>query len=100
MADPGSTHRPARKAGAIVVLVDGQPGLYLEKGGRSLLTFPASDADLAAGARALAQRAGRLGLGRAVITRVNGAAPTVEMTAVLEQAGFQPTPRGLRVPRA
>ena len=32
-------HRPARKAGALAVLVDGVPALYVERGGRSLLSF-------------------------------------------------------------
>ena len=32
-------HRPGRKAGALVVLVDGAPVLYVERGGRSLLSF-------------------------------------------------------------
>ena len=39
-----SAHRPGRKAGALVVLVDGELAWFLERGGRSLLTFP-SDAD-------------------------------------------------------
>ena len=38
-AEPG-TGRPARAAGAHVVLVAGEPAAYLERGGRSLLTFP------------------------------------------------------------
>ena len=32
-----------RAAGAYVVLVDGMPALYLERGGRGLLTLPAAD---------------------------------------------------------
>ena len=42
-ADGG--HRPGRKAGAIVVLVDGVLTLYVERGGRTLLTWT-DDADL------------------------------------------------------
>jgi len=34
--------RPARAAGAHVVLVAGEPAAYLERGGRSLVTFPAA----------------------------------------------------------
>ncbi|GIW20885.1 MAG: DEAD/DEAH box helicase [Chloroflexota bacterium] len=34
---------PARVAGAYVVLVDGEPVLYLERGGASLFTLPAAD---------------------------------------------------------
>ena len=35
--------RPSRAAGAYVVLVDGEPAAYLERGGRSLVTFPAAE---------------------------------------------------------
>ncbi len=38
-----ATRSPSRVFGAQVVLVDGAPVLYLERGGRSLLTFPADD---------------------------------------------------------
>ncbi|MCB0972365.1 MAG: hypothetical protein KDA97_12745, partial [Acidimicrobiales bacterium] len=37
--------RPARAAGALVVLVDGEAAAYVEKGGRSLATFPAAVVD-------------------------------------------------------
>jgi ATP-dependent Lhr-like helicase len=40
-AEPGAG-RPARAAGAYVVLVGGEPAAYLERGGRSLVTFPAA----------------------------------------------------------
>ena len=39
---PDSGGRPARSAGAFVVLVDGAPAVYLERGGRSLLGFEAA----------------------------------------------------------
>ena len=39
---PPTDGRPARAAGALVVLVDGEAAVYLEKGARSLLTFPAA----------------------------------------------------------
>jgi ATP-dependent Lhr-like helicase len=45
----GIGHRPGRKAGGLVVLVDGQLVLYVERGGKSLLVFDpavgAPDAD-------------------------------------------------------
>jgi ATP-dependent Lhr-like helicase len=41
-AEPGSG-RPARAAGAYVVLVGGEPAAYLERGGRTLVTFPAAE---------------------------------------------------------
>jgi ATP-dependent Lhr-like helicase len=39
---PASAGRPARIPGAYVVLVDGEPAAFLERGARSLLTFPAA----------------------------------------------------------
>ena len=45
LAWPESSGRPARVAGAYVVLVDGEPAVYIERGGRSLATFAASAAD-------------------------------------------------------
>jgi ATP-dependent helicase Lhr and Lhr-like helicase len=39
LAWPASTGRPARAAGAFVLLVDGMPAVYVERGGRSLVTF-------------------------------------------------------------
>jgi ATP-dependent Lhr-like helicase len=42
---PDSAGRPARVAGAYVVLVDGEPAVYVERGGRSVATFAASAAD-------------------------------------------------------
>ncbi|MEJ7845861.1 MAG: crosslink repair DNA glycosylase YcaQ family protein, partial [Acidimicrobiales bacterium] len=42
---PPTDGRPARAAGALVVLVDGEAAVYLERGGRSLLTFPAALVD-------------------------------------------------------
>jgi ATP-dependent Lhr-like helicase len=43
-------HKPGRKAGALVVLVDGELVLYVERGGRTLLTW-VTDTDEGADAR-------------------------------------------------
>ena len=43
LAWPSSPGRPARAAGAHVVLHDGEPVVELERGGRSLITFPQAD---------------------------------------------------------
>ena len=43
LAWPSSPGRPARAAGAHVVLHDGEPVVELERGGRSLVTFPQAD---------------------------------------------------------
>ena len=37
--DPREGHRPGRKAGALVVLVDGDLAIYVERGGKTLLSF-------------------------------------------------------------
>ena len=43
LAWPASEGRPVRAAGAHVVLIDGRPAVELERGGRSLVTFPAAE---------------------------------------------------------
>ncbi|MBB2925076.1 ATP-dependent helicase [Cellulomonas cellasea] len=102
---PGATglHRPGRKAGAVVVLVDGALVLYVERGGRTVLTFTQDPAllDTAAGRLADAVRTGNLG--RMTLHRADGAA-LLEAEALrsplgraLAAAGFAPTPRGLRL---
>ncbi|HOT56369.1 MAG TPA: ATP-dependent helicase, partial [Ornithinibacter sp.] len=60
--DKRRRHQPGRKAGAVVVLVDGELVLYVERGGKTLLTS-SEDPDLlraAAGALADAVRRGSL----------------------------------------
>jgi ATP-dependent Lhr-like helicase len=94
----GTGHRPGRKAGALVVLVDGDLVLYVERGGRSLLTW--SDAadrlQPAVDALALAVREGSLG--KLAVERTDGDFVLgTPLGAALESAGFRPTPRGLRL---
>ncbi|MBA3409241.1 MAG: ATP-dependent helicase [Geodermatophilaceae bacterium] len=94
-------HRPGHKAGGVVVLVNGALVLYVERGGRSLLTFTDDPEPLAAAATALAKGAGRGALGRITVQRSDGA-PAVEdspVTRAMEAAGFSVTPRGLRLHR-
>ena len=88
-----------RAAGAHVVLVDGSAVLYVERGGRGLVTFPAAD-DPERATPALAALAGLLGDGRLrelVITRVDGMplGPDHPWRARLTSAGFVPGYRGL-----
>jgi len=97
-AAPGTGHRPGRKAGALVVLVDGDLAVYVERGGRTLLTFSEDEEVLqpAIDALALAVREGALGkltVERADGERVLGSA----LGRSLEAAGFHATPRGLRL---
>ncbi len=98
---PGEGHRPARKAGAVIVLVDGLPAIYVERGGKSVLAWPVGDQALVVAAAALARSGPRMGFGRAPITRVNGSdlAQHPEVAHALGEAGFLSTPRGVRLPR-
>lgn len=103
--------RPGRKAGALVVLVDGRPVLYVERGGKTMLAFSASAADLELAAPAVA-RAVRLGaVDKLVVEKVNGVsilergapgdggqpAPMTALREALMAHGFYSTPRGVRM---
>jgi ATP-dependent Lhr-like helicase len=92
------SHRPARRAGAMVVIVDGELGLYLERGGRTALTWPDTDSSLIeASVQALAHNVQERG-GDVAIERVNGEPVRASaLAAPLLAAGFHPTPRGLRL---
>jgi ATP-dependent Lhr-like helicase len=108
----GQDRRPARVAGAYVVLVADEPMLYVERGGRGLLTlapsFPEGDASgagsIAAGepdptraalaALAQAVRAGRLG--KLALERIDGQpAIASSLAGALVELGFHPGPRRL-----
>jgi ATP-dependent Lhr-like helicase len=96
--DADSGHKPGRKAGALVVLVYGALALYVERGGKTLLSFREDDGCVgpAVDALALAVRDGALG--RLTVTKTDGeAALTSPLGVALEAAGFRPTPRGLRL---
>ncbi|MEI2732515.1 MAG: ATP-dependent helicase [Dermatophilaceae bacterium] len=101
-AEGGRGHLPARKAGALVALVDGDLVLYVERGGRSLLTW-SEDPQLlqpAADALALAVREGALG--RITVERTDGErvlGSDHPLAQALARAGFHATPKGLRLRR-
>jgi ATP-dependent Lhr-like helicase len=91
-------HRPARKAGALAVLVDGVPALYVERGGRSLLSFTEDAAVLRRGAEALSRAVRDGWLGQLAVQRADGeVALTSGLAEVLREAGFRATPKGLRL---
>jgi len=105
VVDTGRGHRPGRKAGAVVVLSDGDLALYVERGGRSVLSFVEGRRLAEASAELVrAVRAGRIG--KVVVQRVDGvealaaagtsATPADAPVQALLEAGFRPTPRGLR----
>lgn len=119
--ESGTGHRPGRKAGALVVLVDGELALYVERGGKSLLCFvpgagsapgagtgtgtpadPATEADaphiLAAAARALAALVTGRRVDKIAVETVNGGFVLGSpLGDALSEAGFLATPRGLRL---
>lgn len=96
----GAGHKPGRKAGSLVVLVDGELTLYMERGGKTLLAWPTDPDDpaLRAAAAALAAAARAGALGTVTVERTNGASSlTSPLGRTLESAGFLATPRGLRL---
>jgi ATP-dependent Lhr-like helicase len=97
--ETASSHRPGRKAGALTVLVDGSLVLYVERGGRTLLSWTDEPERLAASAAALAAAVRDGALGRLTVERADGerAGGDSALTQALEAAGFRPTPRGLRL---
>jgi ATP-dependent Lhr-like helicase len=103
----GQERRPARVAGAYLVLVEDEPVLYLERGGRSLITLgdlsqplephiPSQEGPLerALGALAEAVRGGRVE--KLSLERIDGeAAIASPLAAKLTELGFHHGPRRL-----
>lgn len=92
---PESAGRPVRAAGAHVVLHDGRPLVELERGGKSLITFPgAADGPAWIGALQELVKNGRLK--KLEIAKVDGVpVRETEWAARLESAGFSPGYRGM-----
>nr|WP_232835503.1 DEAD/DEAH box helicase [Actinocorallia populi] len=91
-------HRPGRKAGAFVVLVDGALTFYAERGGRTLLTW--NEDGWRAGTRALVRAVREGVLDQVTVERADGEPVTGSpLGRLLEEAGFHPTPRGVRLRR-
>ncbi|NEK57198.1 ATP-dependent helicase [Geodermatophilus sabuli] len=95
----GSGHRAGRKAGALVVLVDGALVLYVERGGKTLLSWTEEETTLKEAATALSGAVAAGALGRMVVQKADGASvhETTPLSAALQAAGFAATPRGLRL---
>ena len=90
-----------RKAGGVVVLVEGELVLYVERGGRTLLTWSDDAATLSAAMAALAAQHARGNAEDLTIEKANGdpllgSGPTA-LREALAQAGFVATTRGLRL---
>jgi len=80
--------------------VDGSLVLYVERGGRTLLSWTDDPERLAASAVALAAAVRDGALGRLTVERADGltvGAQESPLAQALEAAGFRPTPRGLRL---
>ncbi len=103
-ADTGSRkgHQPGRKAGALVILLDGRLVLYVERGGRTILSYSMEESDLQAAADALSLAVREGALGRLTVEKSDGD-PMLgahhPLARALMTAGFHPTPRGLRLRR-
>ena len=97
--------RPGRKAGALVVLVDGDLAWFLERGGRSLLTFTDDPAAHHAAAMALADLVASRRVASILVERIDGVpalqpragGPESAALTGLIEAGFARTPRGMRL---
>jgi ATP-dependent Lhr-like helicase len=105
VADEDAAHRPGRKAGALVAMVDGELVWFLERGGRSLLSFTGDAEAHVAAAAALADLVSSGRMQSFLVEKVNGV-PVLEPGAQGERvavqdaligAGFARTPRGLRL---
>ena len=93
-------HRPGRKAGASVVLVDGRLVVYVERGGRTLLTYTDDARDPPARGRRAGprhpRRPARRPDGR---ERADGETvfDNTPLAHALAEAGFRQTTKGLRL---
>ncbi|WP_427116227.1 DNA glycosylase AlkZ-like family protein [Pseudarthrobacter scleromae] len=96
--DAGTGHRPGRKAGALVVLVDGALVLYVERGGKTLLAFSGDEAVLSAAGAALVGVVTRGAVDKLIMEKVNGhGILDTPVAAALSSAGAYSTPKGLRI---
>lgn len=93
---------PKRAAGALVTLVGGKPVFYLERGGKTALTFDnVSEAERRVAARSLVNTVQRAYLATFTIQKISGQemsggiAAESRWTEPLLAAGFERVPRGL-----
>ena len=96
--DDAPRHRPGRKAGGLVVLVDGALVLFIERGGRTMLTFDDDPGLLRSACASLAATVKRGGVDKIVVEKVDGASIHGHAFAdILGESGFSATPRGYRL---
>jgi ATP-dependent Lhr-like helicase len=85
-----------------VVLVDGELVLYVERGGKTLLSWTDDEQSLQGAADALALAVREGALGRLTVEKADGGAvlgSAHPLASALAKAGFHATPRGLRLRR-
>ena len=88
---PGAAGRTARVAGAYVVLEGGELRLFLERGGRSLLTFGEVQPEQLVALAGVATRAGKV-----EVTSIDGeSAAGSRLEPLMREIGFGVSPRGL-----
>jgi ATP-dependent Lhr-like helicase len=93
LAWPETAGRPSRSAGAYVVLANGEPAAFLERGGKTLVTFGA-DPTRWADALAALVKDGRVR--RIELRQIDGtAAGDHAAAALLREVGFADGYRGL-----
>jgi ATP-dependent Lhr-like helicase len=94
---PGA-HRPGRKGGALVLLSGGRLVLYVERGGKTLLSWTSDPELLVPAAAGLADAVRGGALGRLTVERADGSdVYDTPLAQALADVGFRPTPRGLRL---
>ncbi|MFC4139551.1 MULTISPECIES: ATP-dependent helicase [unclassified Microbacterium] len=95
------SHRPGRKAGGLVVIVDGALVLYLERGGRTVLAFTDDEETLRAAVSDLAATSRLRRLETLTIEKINGEGVYgTAIARILQEAGFVVTPRGYALRKA
>jgi ATP-dependent Lhr-like helicase len=89
--------RPSRVAGAFVLLRNGEPIVYLERGGKGLLRLTALEGErLEAALRFIVEQVSERRLPRLGLERIDGESIVGhELEAVLVEAGFERQPRRL-----
>ncbi|MGO4692239.1 Lhr family ATP-dependent helicase [Glaciibacter sp. 2TAF33] len=94
----GTSHRPGRKAGALVVVDDGGLVLYIERGGKTIIAFTGEQSALEAAAQSVGRIVTGGGVRKLSVETVNGTFIIgTPLGAALQTAGFTATPQGLRL---
>ena len=79
--ETATSHRPGRKAGAVVVLFGGELVLYVERGGKTLLSWTDDPAALEPCAKALAAAVRDGALGRITVEKADGGMVVLRLAA-------------------